>query len=120
MTRLTADQVAASISIDQAMGYRDERGRILTTPRRRIYGVPGTQDESQWRPNGCREGRTSGYTWIASVYEVGSRFGIDGGRVSKLWIRDRDGREVYGYDRGLDHDDLPDGVLAAVLAAATA
>lgn len=31
----------------------------------------------------------------AKVYDLGSEYGIDDGRVSKLWIKD-----VYSYDRG--------------------
>jgi len=35
------------------------------------------------------------------VYDEGSEYGIDGGRVSKLEIR-QDGKTVVNYDRGWD------------------
>lgn len=43
------------------------------------------------------------YTYLAKVYETGSEFGIGGGRVSKLDIRDAEtGETVAHYDRGWD------------------
>ena len=43
-----------------------------------------------------------GYEIEAKVYETGSaEYGIDGGRISKLWMR-KDGRVVLNYDRGWD------------------
>lgn len=47
-----------------------------------------------------------GYAFEAQVFAEPSMFGIptprfeDGGNVSKLVIRDAEGREVYAYDRG--------------------
>lgn len=38
--------------------------------------------------------------WII-VYEEGSRFGIEGGKISKLMIK-REGKIVCNYDRGWD------------------
>jgi hypothetical protein len=46
----------------------------------------------------------------AKVYDEGSEFGIDGGRISKLMIK-IDGRTVVNYDRGWDiepdENDMP-------------
>lgn len=42
------------------------------------------------------------YRFQVKHYGEGSQFGINGGRVSKLWIADRDGRCVVNYDRGWD------------------
>ncbi len=39
--------------------------------------------------------------YSAKVYEEGSEFGINGGRISKLEIK-IDGKTVLNYDRGLD------------------
>lgn len=39
------------------------------------------------------------YKFNAKVYDVGSGYGIDGGRISKLDVR-RDGHLVIQYDRG--------------------
>lgn len=43
--------------------------------------------------------RFDGYRFSAKVYDVGSRSGIDGGRVSKLRV-ERDGKTVIDYSRG--------------------
>ena len=39
------------------------------------------------------------YKYQVKVYEVGSEFGIDGGKISKAWIS-LDGKAVVNYDRG--------------------
>jgi len=46
----------------------------------------------------------------AKVYDEPSGYGIDEGRVSKLWV---DG--LFNYDRGDDFDQLPDGWLRVIL-----
>lgn len=49
-----------------------------------------------------RQGYTAnGASYCAKVYDDGSRYGIGGGRISKLQIR-MHGVEVYSYDRGED------------------
>lgn len=63
--------------------------------------------------------------WVeAKVFDEPSTYGINGGRVSKLCIAkgiDRDRTKDfltqmdYNYDRGLDFDNLPDGVLDEVV-----
>ena len=56
----------------------------------------------------------------AKIYNEGSEFGINGGRVSKLVIGKSSevvmggnffDQMAYNYDRGLDFDNLPTGVL---------
>lgn len=65
------------------------------------------------------------YTFEAKVFSKPSQFGIptprfeDGGNVSKLCIRDENGREVYAYDRGLDFEedyieDIANEIVAAL------
>jgi len=64
--------------------------------------------------------------WVqAKVYDTPSTFGINGGRVSKLVISKtakHDGRRnffdqmTYNYDRGLDFDNLPKGLLDKIVA----
>lgn len=39
--------------------------------------------------------------YSVKVYDLGSRFGINGGRISKLWLQ-IDGECVANYDRGWD------------------
>ena len=41
--------------------------------------------------------------YCAKVYDVGSIYGIEEGRISKLTLT-QNGRKVYNYDRGLDLD----------------
>ena len=49
-----------------------------------------------------RQGYTeNGASYCAKVYEQGSRYGIGGGRISKLQIKIH-GVEIYNYDRGED------------------
>jgi hypothetical protein len=42
------------------------------------------------------------YTYWAKVYDEGSIYGIDEGRISKLEVRDSADRIVINYDRGWD------------------
>lgn len=64
------------------------------------------------------------YTFEAKVFSEPSMWGIptarfeDGGNVSKLCIRDANGREVYAYDRGLDfEEDYIEDVANEIIAA---
>lgn len=41
------------------------------------------------------------YLYWIKVYDEGSEFGINGGKISKLTMK-RDGKEVCNYDRGWD------------------
>jgi len=51
------------------------------------------------------QGTSNGYEYWVKHYPEASRFGIDGGKISKLSIR-KDGKELYNFDRGLDFDNL--------------
>lgn len=42
------------------------------------------------------------YTYWLKFYNEGSEWGIDGGRISKLEVKDSAGRTVINYDRGWD------------------
>lgn len=46
-------------------------------------------------------GKTNGYRYVIKHFENGSEYGINGGRISKLWIGN-DGQTVANYDRGWD------------------
>ena len=48
-----------------------------------------------------KRGTIGSYTFCAKVYDIGSQYGIDGGRVSKLEMR-KAGQLVLNYDRGWD------------------
>lgn len=60
------------------------------------------------------------YWWQAKVYDIGSRFGINKGRVSKLAICKGDSwiptEVVFNYDRGLDFNEAPQGLVERVIA----
>ena len=63
-------------------------------------------------------GFVNGFEFEAKVYDLGSIYGIDEGRVSKLAIyRDKPRGAVVDYDRGWvtyhqpEHEDLLDAVL---------
>jgi len=47
-------------------------------------------------------GRVSDFTFQAKVFADPSEFGINDGRISKLWIVDFQGKTVVSYDRGRD------------------
>ncbi len=63
--------------------------------------------------------------WVqAKVYDEPSMFGVNEGRVSKISIGKTSGwnpnlnffRQMdYNYDRGLDFDNLPSGVLDTII-----
>jgi hypothetical protein len=65
-----------------------------------------------------KSGRISGgYRYSAKVYDTGSEYGINGGRISKLDIR-KDDIIVANYDRGWDikpTDKADKDVLAIIL-----
>jgi len=49
------------------------------------------------------KGSYKGYTFQVKHYdEPSAEFGLNGGRISKLWIADANRRTVYNYDRGED------------------
>ena len=64
-------------------------------------------------------GVISGYWFAAKVYEIGSKFGIDGGRISKLEIckgEKWDSKKVvYQYDRELVFNNCPPDILKNIL-----
>jgi hypothetical protein len=47
-----------------------------------------------------RYGIINGFEYEVKVYDTGSQYGINGGRISKLWLRGPEGRA--NYDRGWD------------------
>lgn len=48
-----------------------------------------------------KTGKMNGYEYEVKHYETGSEYGIDGGRISKLWIT-KNGETFAHYDRGWD------------------
>lgn len=67
-----------------------------------------------WKEGNLKIHNSIFHYWM-KVYEEGSQFGIDGGRISKLMLK-RDGKVVCNYDRGWDVEpDYPDTQLALEL-----
>lgn len=64
-------------------------------------------------------GTFDGFYYEAKVYEEESKFGIDGGRISKLRIcwgsRWNNDSCLYNYDRGLEFDNLPPHALPKII-----
>ena len=54
------------------------------------------------RGNGWVSGKCGDYTYEAKVYDNGSKFGINNGRVSKMTMYDKNDNWVMNYDRGWD------------------
>jgi len=61
------------------------------------------------KENNCIHGSCGEYQFYAKVFDIGSEHGIDGGRVSKLWISRHEVMPGYikktviaNYDRGWD------------------
>ncbi len=48
------------------------------------------------------KGKMNGFEYEIKHFDEGSEFGINEGRISKLWMRDESGRCVANYDRGWD------------------
>jgi hypothetical protein len=65
-----------------------------------------------------KTGEINGYPYEAKVFDIGSIHGINGGRVSKLmiWKNVEGSLPIYNYDRGLDFDNAPDGLVDSILA----
>ena len=53
-----------------------------------------------WKEGSIKVGNSIFHYWI-KVYDVGSVYGINGGRISKLMLK-CDGKIVCSYDRGWD------------------
>ena len=51
------------------------------------------------------KGQISGYVYHVKHFDERSKFGINGGRISKMSIS-KDKRLLYSYDRGCDVDNL--------------
>ncbi len=64
-----------------------------------------------WK-EGCLRVYGDIYHYWAKVYDEGSEYGIDGGRVSKLMLR-RNGEIVCNYDRGWDVKPVDEGAELA-------
>jgi hypothetical protein len=62
------------------------------------YKIKAKQNREGWV-----EGTINGYRFHAKAYDEGSEFGLNQGRVSKLWIRDdAQAQTIANYERGWD------------------
>lgn len=63
----------------------------------KTYFITSKAKESGWI-----DGKIDEFRFQAKVYDTGSKFGINSGRVSKLVIWDQQRHSVTNYDRGWD------------------
>jgi len=54
--------------------------------------------------NNWIKGTYKNFTFNAKVFDEGSVFGINGGKVSKLMVWDKSKKICFNYDRGMDID----------------
>jgi hypothetical protein len=88
----------------------DLAARVLEAPIQNLR-----ERDGRLGGHGCWSGSVSGYRFESVVYGEPSHFGINGGRVSKLWIYDG-AVTVYAYDRGLNLDKAPAGLVDRLVA----
>lgn len=48
------------------------------------------------------KGEYNRYKYVGEIYREPSGFGINEGRISKLWVKDEKDNLVVNYDRGWD------------------
>ena len=65
-----------------------------------------------WKEGSIKANGEIFHYWMKQ-YEEGSRYGINGGRISKLMLK-RDGEIVYNYDRGEDIEPVDENTELAV------
>ena len=65
-----------------------------------------------WKEGSLRVNGDIFHYWM-KIYDTGSRFGIDGGRISKLMLK-RNDEIVYNYDRGEDITPVDENTILAV------
>ena len=65
-----------------------------------------------WKEGSIKANGEIFHYWIKQ-YEEASRYGINGGRISKLMLK-RDGEIVYNYDRGEDIEPVDENTELAV------
>jgi len=53
------------------------------------------------------------YKYQVKVYEAGSEYGIEGGKISKAYVS-RDGIAVVNYDRGWNLEPVDEGAALAL------
>ncbi len=65
-----------------------------------------------WKEGSIKANGEIFHYWMKQ-YEEGSRYGINGGRISKLMLK-RNGKIVYNYDRGEDIEPVDENTKLAV------
>ena len=65
-----------------------------------------------WKEGSIKANGEIFHYWMKQ-YEEGSRYGINGGRISKLMLK-RNGEIVYNYDRGEDIEPVDENTELAV------
>jgi len=117
----TLTQENSNVVRDAAAAYLNETGKQRLDEERRftkgcITAAPIAWDDLWYHGFVLVNGKR--YNFEAKVYDVGSKYGINNGRVSKLHVSDTEGNEIINYDRGWDikpKTDLAKGILNGIL-----
>lgn len=95
MTRHRMTQRKRFIGVADAVNAT-ERASLPATD---LTLINGTESGSPWISG--KIDSMPGYSFHAKLYDQPSKFGIEGGKVSKLQVR-KDGEQALSYDRGWD------------------
>ena len=78
---------------------------MCTTERETAPKNSESEDYIMWHEGTIgikdKDGKMVGIHYQVKVYDEGSQYGIEGGRISKLWLR-QGKTTVANYDRGWD------------------
>lgn len=121
--KCTLTQENSNVVRDAAAAYLGETGKQRLDEERRftkgcITAAPITWNDLWYSGFVLADGKR--YNFEAKVYDVGSKYGINNGRVSKLHVSDTEGNEIINYDRGWDikpKTDLAKEILNGILGA---
>lgn len=105
----TAEVLSLGSVTGNAGGLQNPRSiHLVISGKEKTFYVPCYQDGSQaktdspWHDGRLQIAGGTFHFWIKR-FDEGSEFGVEGGRISKLTIKnERTGKEVVNYDRGWD------------------
>jgi hypothetical protein len=99
--------------------YKNGTWEFLNAGQTKVIKVGKYRIKSKSKGRGWLEGSINGFCFQAKVFDTGSKFGINNGRVSKLMVWEhRTSTDLFSYDRGWDAEPIDDEqkeVLQALL-----
>jgi hypothetical protein len=96
---IVRDELGIDVSMIRADLEINIKSDDFTAPLKEQDKLDATRHFTD-KGNNWLEGKLDGYTVYAKVFPEPSQYGIDSGMISKLHIKDKDGKEVVSYDRG--------------------